>query len=226
MCGRYTLSSPADLLVDLFELSTAPGLAPRYNIAPTQEAPVVRIDPTDSRRKIVLMRWGLVPFWAKDPDIGNRMINARAETVAEKPSFRSSFKRRRCLVIADGFYEWQKTGGPKQPFYFRMADQQPFAMAGLWDRWEKSDSATLETYTIITTEPNDLVRPVHNRMPVILTAEQLALWLAPEIDDKKRLTRLLRPFSPDPMQRYAISTYVNDPSNEGDRCIEPLPRTR
>jgi len=222
MCGRYTLSSPTDLLADLLELDSVPELAPRYNIAPTQEAAVVRVTGETGARSLDLLRWGLIPFWSKDPGIGNRMINARAETVAEKPSYRTSFKRKRCLVPADGFYEWQATGGPKQPFYFRFEGGAPFALAGLWDRWEKGEGEPVETFTILTTEPNEVVAPVHKRMPVILDREGMALWLDPAIEDAERLTPLLGPFPAAGMEGFPVSTYVNSPGNDTPRCIEPL----
>jgi putative SOS response-associated peptidase YedK len=222
MCGRYTLSSPTDLLADLLELDSVPELAPRYNIAPTQEAAVVRVTGETGARSLDLLRWGLIPFWAKDPGIGNRMINARAETVAEKPSYRASFKRKRCLVPADGFYEWQATGGRKQPFYFRFEGGGPFALAGLWDRWEKGEGEPVETFTILTTEPNEVVAPVHKRMPVILDREGMATWLDPAIEDAERLTPLLGPFPTSGMEAYPVSTYVNSPGNDTPRCIEPL----
>ena len=222
MCGRYTLSSPTDLLADLLELGSVPELAPRYNIAPTQEAAVVRFNAESGVRSLELLRWGLIPFWSKDPGIGSRMINARAETVAEKPSFRTSFKRKRCLVVADGFYEWQATGGPKQPFYFRFEGGGPFTLAGLWDRWEKGEGEPIESFTILTTEPNEVVAPVHQRMPVILDRGGMASWLDPGIEEADRLTPLLGPFPAAGMEGYPVSTYVNSPGNDTPRCIEPL----
>jgi putative SOS response-associated peptidase YedK len=222
MCGRYTLSSPSDLVADLFELPSPPQLAARFNIAPTQEAPIVRVDDEDGQRRLEPLRWGLVPFWSKDVSIGQRLINARAETVAEKPSFRNSLKRRRCLVVADGFYEWQPVGGRKQPFYFRRADAAPFAMAGLWDRWDKGEDAALETFTILTTEPNQLVAEVHRRMPVILHPADFARWLDPALDMADDLAELTAPFPADEMEGYPVSTFVNNPANDTPRCIEPL----
>lgn len=222
MCGRYTLSTPGDLLVELFELDAEPQLAARFNIAPTQEAPVLRVAAPGDSRRLTLLRWGLVPSWAKSPDIGNRMINARAETVADKPAYRSSFRRRRCLVVADGFYEWQRTGGPKQPFLFRLAGGSPFAMAGLWDRWDKGEGEALETFTVLTTAPNDLVQPVHRRMPVILPPTAFEDWLDPELEDRERLLAHLQPLPSDQMEGFPVSTWVNNPANEGPRCVEPL----
>ncbi len=167
MCGRYTLKTPIDVVAEHFGLDEYPSsLTPSYNIAPTQE--VAAVVEEDEKRKLKMFRWGLVPSWAKDPAIGNKMINARAETVSEKPSFRSAFKRRRCLIVADGFYEWQKTdGGAKQPYHFRMKDSSPFAFAGLWETWD-GDGADVRSCSIITTDANDLMKEIHHRMPVIL----------------------------------------------------------
>jgi putative SOS response-associated peptidase YedK len=222
MCGRYTLSTPSDLLSDLFQLERASALTPRFNIAPTQEAPVVRRDPESGGRRLDLLKWGLVPFWAKDPSIGNRMINARAETVAEKPAYRASFRKRRCLVIADGFYEWKATGGPKQPFFFHRVDGHPFAMAGLWDRWEKAGSSALESFTILTTEANEVVAPVHNRMPVLLEDSASDQWLDSEFQDTGSLARLLVPAPTAVLQATPVTTFVNNPANEGPQCVEPV----
>ena len=222
MCGRYTLSSPTDLLADLFELERLEELAPRFNIAPTQESAVIRLREDSQNRELAMLRWGLVPVWAKDPTIGNRMINARSETVAEKPSFRTSFKRRRCIVVADGFYEWGKIDGRKQPFHFRLADDGPFAMAGLWDRWEKGDEGPLGTFAILTGEPNQVVAPVHHRMPVILQPGTYQEWLDPNVEDLAALQPLMEPFPTELLVGYPVSTYVNSPSNDSPECIRQL----
>lgn len=223
MCGRYTLSTPSDLLADLMEVQETPELSQRFNIAPTQEAPILRLaDEASFHREIELLKWGLVPFWAKDPTIGNRMINARAETVAEKPSFRNSFKKRRCIVLADGFYEWQKTAGSKQPYFFRLQSQQPFGMAGLWDSWEKGDGEPLETFTILTTQPNELVATAHHRMPVILSRRDIQLWLDPAADSGSAFGTFWDPYPAAEMEGFPVSTYVNSPANDTPRCIEPL----
>ena len=150
------------------------------------------------------------------------MINARSETVAEKPAFRASFKKRRCLVVADGLYEWQPAGGPKQPYYFRLKSKQPFAMAGLWDVWDKSEEGPIQTFTILTTGPNELLEPVHHRMPVNLQASDYDTWLDPEIQDSTRLSELLVSFPASEMEGYPVSTYVNNPANQGPRCVEPI----
>ena len=222
MCGRFTLRTPTNILVEQFRLGSAPQLALRFNIAPTQPVAVVRQSPEDSQRHLSLLRWGLIPAWAKDASIGARMINARAESVAEKPAFRSAFKRRRCLVPADGYYEWQKIGSRKQPHYIRMRDDRPFAFAGLWEQWrgeEGQDAQLLETCTIITTESNELSRPIHDRMPVILDTEDYGLWLDPEVEDRGRLERLLRPFESAKMVADPVSTYVNNVRNDDTKCI-------
>ena len=223
MCGRYTLSAPSDLIEDLLELDESVELQPRFNIAPTQEAPVVLQRDSSVSRRLEALRWGLVPFWAKDRSIGDRMINARSETVVEKPAFRASFKRKRCLVVADGFYEWQATGGPKQPFFFRLTSSEPFAMAGLWDRWDNSaDGSCLETFAILTTEPNSVVEPVHKRMPVILKRADYDAWLDPDDQDTNRLQEMLVPYPHTEMEGIPVSTYVNNPANQGPRCVEPI----
>jgi putative SOS response-associated peptidase YedK len=223
MCGRYTLSTPSDLLADLMEVPASPELSARYNIAPTQEAPIIRLAGTSSAaRELALLRWGLVPFWADDPTIGNRMINARAETVGEKPSFRTSFKKRRCVVPTDGFYEWQKAGSGKQPYLFRLQNRRPFGMAGLWDRWGKGEEQPLETFTILTTSPNELVAQAHHRMPVILTQPEIGRWLNPEADTKADFSSFWEPYPATEMEGFPVSTYVNNPANDTPRCIEPL----
>lgn len=226
MCGRFTLITPAEALAEQFQLFEIPSLAPRYNIAPTQPVAAVRRVPGDGQRELVLLRWGLVPFWAKDPGIGARMINARSETVAEKPAFRAAFRRRRCLVPADGFYEWRRLERGKQPFYVRLRDERPFAFAGLWERWEGPDETAIDSCTLLTTEPNDLIRPVHSRMPVILSPKDYDLWLDPGVQKVELLQPLLRPYPSEGMLAYPISTWVNKPKNDSPRCIEPLTQSQ
>jgi putative SOS response-associated peptidase YedK len=223
MCGRFTLTDPdADLAVQ-FNLPEIPNLQPRYNIAPTQPVAAVRLNVESAMREMVLFHWGLIPFWAKDPGIGARMINARAETAAEKPAFRAAFKRRRCLVVADGFYEWQKQNGAKQPFFIFLRNRRPFAFAGLWEHWEGSDGSVVESCTLLTTAPNDLVRPLHNRMPVILHPADYDLWLDLEVQDAAPLQPLLRPFPAAEMDAYPVSRRINRPDNDDPGVIEPLP---
>jgi putative SOS response-associated peptidase YedK len=224
MCGRFTLTDPdADLAVQ-FNLPEIPDMRPRYNIAPTQPVAAIRVSPQGSNREMALLHWGLIPFWAKDPSLGSRLINARSETVAEKPAFRAAFRRRRCLVVADGFYEWQKQNGTKQPYFIRLRDARPFAFAGLWEHWEGADASVIESCTLLTTQPNDLLRPVHNRMPVILQPSDYDLWLDPEIQQADRLQPLLHPYSAEEMNAYPVSRWVNSPSNDDPKCIEPLPQ--
>jgi putative SOS response-associated peptidase YedK len=222
MCGRYTLTADGGQLTEIFQVSEAVELSPRYNIAPTQEVAVVGLN-QEGGRTLGTMRWGLVPFWAKDPSIGNRMINARSETAAEKPAFRASFKKRRCLVAADGFYEWKRQKNAKQPFYIRLKDHQPFAIAGLWDRWKnKETEETLHSCTLLTVGPNALMEDIHNRMPVILHPEDYDRWLDPELNDREELEAMLRPFEAEAMEAYPVSTVVNNARNDRPECIEPL----
>jgi putative SOS response-associated peptidase YedK len=219
MCGRYTLKTPIDALAEYFEVEGYPSsLAPSYNIAPTQE--VVAVVEEDEKRKLEMLRWGLIPSWAKDPSIGNKMINARAETVSEKPSFRSAFKKRRCLIVADGFYEWQKTDSGKQPYHFKMKDSSPFAFAGLWESWDK-EGEEIRSCSIITTDANDLMNEIHHRMPVILRPENYGAWLDQGFEEKEALMDLLRPYPSDEMEDYAVSRRVNKPSNNEPSVIEP-----
>jgi putative SOS response-associated peptidase YedK len=226
MCGRFTLSAPPDQLAQLFDLTTEPILAPRYNIAPTQPVAIVRINPQGKSREWALTLWGLVPSWAKDPNIGVQMINARAETVREKPSFRSAFKRRRCLVPASGFYEWQRQEKGKQPFFITSRNGLPFAIGGLWESWSGGDGGQLETCTLLTTDPNELMEPIHNRMPLILAPADYAQWLGSGGDDSPQtldqLQHLLRPYPSTEMTAYAVSTYVNNARHEGAQCIASL----
>lgn len=222
MCGRYTESKRTTEVKTRIAFDRAQmELMPRFNIAPTQLAPVVVVE----NGEVVLkpMRWGLVPFWAKDDSIGDRMINARAETVKEKPAFRASFKRRRCLVVADSLYEWQKLPNSKlkQPMRILLKDESPFGFAGLWDTWTGPDGSGLETFTIITGEPNEVVAPIHHRMAVILPKEHHAQWLDPEFQDADKLGQLLVPYDASQMRMHPVSRLVNNPKVEDARCIEP-----
>jgi len=225
MCGRFTLRTPTNVLVQQFLFDTAPELSPRYNIAPTQEVAAVRLD-EDRQRELAMLHWGLIPSWADDAKIGNRMINARAESVADKPAYRAAFKRRRCLIPADGFYEWkaaEKKGERKQPFLFHMDDHRPFAFAGLWETWkdkEDADAQPIQSCTIITTNANDLAANVHDRMPVILDSEDYEMWLDPEFEDRDRLTAMLRPYDGDDLVADPVSTRVNSPQNDDPDCVE------
>jgi putative SOS response-associated peptidase YedK len=227
MCGRFTLTDPDQELAVQFNLPHIPDLKPRYNIAPTQPVAAVRVASGAAAagiaREMVLLHWGLIPSWAKEPGIGARMINARAETAAEKPAFRAAFRRRRCLVVADGFYEWQKQNGGKQPFFIHMRGGGAFAFAGLWEYWLGSDGSEVESCTLLTTLPNELIRPLHNRMPVILSAQDYALWLDPAVQEVARLQPLLRPYPSAEMDAYPVSRLVNSPMNDEPGCVEPLP---
>ncbi len=223
MCGRYTQTSKLDALVERFELeltAEAEGLQPGYNIAPQQGAAVV---PQDSRRRITFMQWGLVPSWARDPTIGSRMINARGETLTEKPAFRGLVRSKRCLVPADGFYEWKRTGGkgPKQPLRFVRKDRRLFGFAGLWDCRHDGDGGELISFTIITTEPNELVKPVHNRMPVILREEDESAWLDPAVGNAEALAGMIGPYPAGDMECYPVSPRMNRPDWNAPGCIEP-----
>jgi putative SOS response-associated peptidase YedK len=221
MCGRYTLRTPVETLAEEFGITgPLPEVPMRFNVAPTQEVAAVLIE-EDEQRKLEMLRWGLIPSWADDPAIGNRMINARSETAAQKPSFRSAFRKRRCLVLADGFYEWQKTASGKQPYYIRMGDGSPFAFAGLWESWGKYGEE-VRSCTILTTEANGLVGEIHHRMPVILPAEEYDLWLDPDMGEAEPLLDLLRPYPDDLMEAYPVSRFVNSPSNDSEQCVESL----
>jgi putative SOS response-associated peptidase YedK len=222
MCGRFTLSTPAQTLQQIFDLSETPDLPPRYNIAPSEAIAAIRLPEPQAGHRLDLLRWGLVPPWAKEPDVGARMINARSETVATNPAFRTAFRRRRCLVPADGFYEWQRLERRKQPFYIRMRDGLPFAFAGLWEHWEGPQGDVLETCTILTTEPSELVRPVHDRMPVILDPKDWDLWLDPTMHEPERLQSLLRPYPAEKMIAFPVGQTVNNPANDHEECIAPL----
>jgi putative SOS response-associated peptidase YedK len=224
MCGRFTLGATAATLAAQFDLANVPIWTPRYNIAPTQEVLVVLQHSPQANREARLHRWGLIPPWAKDSSIGNRMINARAETVATKPAFRRAFKERRCLLLADGLYEWQRQERRKQPFYIRLRDGRPFALAGLWEHWEGSEGMAIQSCTILTTTSNEVVGRVHDRMPVILSPTDYDRWLDPSIQEPAVLQTLLRPYPADEMTAYPVSTLVNSPANDNPGCTEPLPQ--
>lgn len=217
MCGRFTLAAPAEQVAAQFQLAELPELAPRYNIAPTQQVAAVRS--SESGRELALLRWGLVPSWAKDRSVGAKMINARAETAAEKPAFRSAMRQRRCIIPADGFYEWQAQADGKQPFYIRLTDGGSFGLAGLWEQWKSPDGEWLHTCTILTTTANALMQPLHDRMPVILPPEAYALWLDPALRDPEPLHALLAPYPADLMVAGPVSKAVNKVSNDGPSLI-------
>ena len=221
MCGRFTLTADSATVQEALDLGNMPAeLEPRYNVAPTQ--PVAIVTEPDER-EVKLFRWGLIPSWAKDIKIGYRLINARAETVAQKPAFRAAFSRRRCIVLADGFYEWQRVGKKKkQPYYFRLASGQPFAMAGLWEVWRRSKEAEpLYTCTIITCAANERVAPIHHRSPVILDAEKPWVWLDPDAS-REQLRDLLMPLPAEQIDLYPVSPLVNSPRNDLPSLVEPI----
>lgn len=219
MCGRFSLTSNLDDLQERFDFEGRDLVyRPRYNVAPTQTVLAVV---NDGGNRAEFMRWGLIPFWAKDHKIGNRMINAVGETVATKPAFRSAFKKRRCLVLADGFYEWKKLAGGKVPMYITSRSSAPFAMAGLWENWRDPSGEMVHSCTIITTTPNNLIEPIHNRMPVILPQAAEATWLDSAVEDAGTLAPLLVPYSADEMEAYVVSTLVNSPKNDVPECLQP-----
>ncbi|MGB5335398.1 MAG: SOS response-associated peptidase [Woeseiaceae bacterium] len=214
MCGRFAFYSPAEAAAALFGVSTTIQLKPRYNIAPTQDIAAIR--EAGSERELVMLRWGLVPFWAKDPSIGNRMINARAETVAEKPSYRAAFRHRRCVVLADGFYEWRRENDAKTPYYISLASGEPLGLAGLWENWtDKETGESLQTTTLITTEANEFMQPLHHRMPVILRSDTASDWLAGSADVLQQL-----PERTPELTAWPVDRRVNNARNEGAELID------
>ena len=231
MCGRFTFTSDSELLQQTFlDFEIPDDLSPRYNITPTQDVVVVTNAQDDGvsddgRKKMEFFQWGLIPSWAKDPKIGSKMINARSETLSEKPSFRTAYKRRRCLVLADGYYEWQQIPGEKvkQPVYIRFTSKNPFAFAGLWEEWQANYmEKPLRSCTIITCPPNPLLKSIHHRMPVILPQDAYAEWLSPDEKTRNQLQPLLIPYQGEEMEAYAVSKYVNRPANDSPECIEPM----
>lgn len=217
MCGRYALKTPVSKLVTCFGLDEVVDVVPRYNIAPGTDIPSIRHSP-EGTRVMHLLRWGLVPHWAKDPGIGAKLSNARGETVAEKPSFRDAFKRRRCLVPADGFYEWKTEGWQKQPYYFSMKSGEPFALGGVWETWRAPDGSILRTCCLITTGPNAIMLPVHDRMPVIVSSDDYEAWLTGEANNA---LDLVRPYPTDKMQTWAVSKRASRSGEEGPDLVLP-----
>ena len=228
MCGRFTLTQTAEQITKVFQLPTAPHVVPRYNIAPTQPVPAVVMASETGDREFRLFHWGLIPSWAKDIKMGARLINARAETVAEKPSFRTAFKRRRCLILADGFYEWKRSERGKQPYYFYVGDSEapeqrsPFGFAGLWEHWESSEGGAIESCTILTTAANDLLSAIHDRMPVILHPQDYETWLDPALQKPEVLQPLLCPFPTAEMGSHAVSSRMNNARTDDPDCIQPI----
>ena len=225
MCGRFRLARKKELLEECFGAECPlddPEWTARYNVAPGQEIAAVRQDPAEPVRRLEFVRWGLVPWWAKEPTIGYKMINARAETAAERPAFRDALRARRCLVPADGFYEWKREGKQKLPFCFTMADDGLFAFAGLWERWRSPQGETLESCAILTTEANELMKDVHDRMPVIVPPEAYELWLDPGFHKLSELRPLLKPYPTAGMRRYRVSERVNYVQNDDADCAAEI----
>ena len=223
MCGRYALIQPAPWLRELLGAEAGPVVRPRYNIAPGQRVPIIRLPASAGEKALAFVRWGLVPPWAEDPSAGATLINARSETVAVKPAFRAAFHARRCLIPADGFYEWGSRGGARQPYFIHLQGNRPFCFAGLWVRWTAPDGGALESCAILTTQANGLLRPIHPRMPVILSRSHFAAWLAPAGKDLRPLRDLLKPYPRDEMAAREVGSRVNSPRNEGPGCLAAAP---
>lgn len=223
MCGRFTQERPTSELAEIFEAEDLADVAGgRFNVAPTDEAAVVV--QREDRRAIKAYRWGLIPHWAEDPKVGNRLFNARAETLATSPIFREAFRKRRCLIPVDSFYEWRREGKVRQPFRIMRTDGRPLALAGLWAGWRDPDTEEVRrTFTIVTTTPNDLVRPIHDRMPVVVPPDAWDRWLDPSIPDPAELNGLLVPAPDGGLAAYPVTRAVNDVRNDGPELIEPLP---
>jgi putative SOS response-associated peptidase YedK len=220
MCGRFSRKATLQAIIDEFEIEEVNGtIEPSYNVAPGQDVAVIL---KDESRKLGLLKWGLIPSWSKDPAIGNRMINARAESLADKPSFKQPLRRKRCLIIADGFFEWKKEGKQKIPMYIFLKNQKPFAFAGLWDTWTSPDGNKISTCTVITTEPNELLKKIHNRMPVILTKKHFDLWLDRNVQDEQMVLPLLQPYAEKDMDMYEVSRAVNSPKNNSPELLKPV----
>jgi putative SOS response-associated peptidase YedK len=219
MCGRFVRKATLEEIAEAFDLDVSGldfELTPSYNVAPGQ---AVAAAVFDNGRKLKMFKWGLVPFWAKDEKIGYKMINARAETVAAKPGFKQAFAKRRCIVVADGFYEWQHAGKAKVPHFVHFKNERPMGFAGLYERWKSPDGKALDTCAIITTSANALMRPIHDRMPVIIGRKDYGAWLDPDAKDSQQLLELLQPFDPDKMVSYPVSQLVNLPKNDSPECI-------
>jgi len=220
MCGRFALTAPASAIAEIFQVDVLPEVLPRYNVAPSQQIAALVRD-AEGMRRMTTFRWGLIPSWAKDPKIAYKMINARSETASSKPSFRAAFKRRRCLILADGFYEWtRRSKTDKVPHLIQLSDGRPFAMAGLWERWISPEGEEVTTAAILTTGPNDLMEPIHHRMPVILPTEHEAVWLDPETP-KEALQELLVSYPAEGMKERIVTQRVNNARHEGAGVQEP-----
>ena len=223
MCGRFRLSRRKQIIEEHFETADwQDDWSPRYNIAPTQPVPVIRQHPKEPVRQLALMRWGLIPSWAHDPSAAAKMINARSETASTKPAFRDPLKFRRCLIPADGFYEWKKTGAAKQPFCFEVGDGELFAFAGLWERWHDPSGQWIKSCAILTTVPNAVTSAIHDRMPVILHPDSYDLWLDPGMTNPQVISELLKPYDARLMRCYPVSTRINHVANDDEECSRPV----
>jgi putative SOS response-associated peptidase YedK len=223
MCGRYRLSRRKQIIEEHFDTADwQDDWSPRFNVAPTQPVPVIRQNPKEPVRELSLMRWGLIPSWSKDSSGAARMINARSETASTKPAFRDALKSRRCLIPADGFYEWKRDGKSKQPFCFEINQGQLFAFAGLWDRWRNPSGTWLETCSILTTTPNGVTSPVHDRMPVILDPDAYEVWLDPGMTNVAAASDLLKPFDARLMGCFPVNSRVNSVANDDEGCSAPV----
>ena len=218
MCGRFTLTCSGEQITEQFQLSEVPELTPRYNIAPTQLIATVSINSQSKNRQLIRMRWGLIPSWAKDKKMGAKLINARVETAAEKPSFRHAIRRRRCLIVADGFYEWQKQKDQKQPYYLHLENHQPFAFAGLWERWKSPENKEIISCTILTAEANAEIRSIHHRQPIIIPKNNYSRWLDPHLTEPQEILPLLT--SQPPLNYYPVNPGVNSPRRDEPDCIQ------
>jgi putative SOS response-associated peptidase YedK len=227
MCGRFHQTTPLQKLAKLFKAELKMKLdeyKPLFNVAPSLKVPAVYVPNNQTERVLESLKWGLVPAWANDPAIGFKLANARGETVAEKPSFKTAFKKQRCLIPVNGFYEWKQDSKPKQPYYFKMKDEETFALAGLWEFWKPKtgDGEPIYSFTLITTTPNKVLEPVHDRMPVILNEKDYDAWLDPKNNDIEKLLKLIQPYPDTKMTGYAVSTFVSASKNQGPDCIKPL----
>jgi putative SOS response-associated peptidase YedK len=225
MCGRFAQTTKPKNIAEKLQIQLKVGLEefqPRYNVAPSSMVPCVRVPYGETKPVLENLKWGLIPSWAKDPKIGFKLANARAETVAELPSFRSAFKKQRCLVPIDGFYEWNQATQPKQPYYFSVKSKEPFYLAGLWEFWQPPTGKVLQTFTLITTKPNTVVAPVCDRMPVILDEKDFEPWLNPQNQDTAQLQTLLKPYPADLLRGYPVSTFMSKAGSEGSMCVEKI----
>lgn len=220
MCGRFVLENIPEQLMKVYRLSSPPDLSPRYNVAPSQQIAVVR-QQNGGDRELAMMQWGLIPSWAKDSAIGYKMINARSETAHEKPSFKQALRSRRCIVPVSGFYEWEKKGKEKIPHYIHLRDGDIMSLAGLWETWKSPEGERIETCTILTTAANSLLKPLHDRMPVVLHNEEFDLWFNRDVDDINLLAELFHSYPSDRLEEHIVSKEVNSPSNDSPECIVP-----